>query len=237
MAAMPTSSVLAPIAGRPGARHVRRLPERPGRPVPWPSWVPDELRARLAERGIDTPWTHQAAAAELARAGQPVIVATGTASGKTLALWLPVLEAVMGDDTATALYLSPTKALAHDQLRSLEALAVPGLRVAAYDGDTPPDERRWVRAHAHYVFSNPDLVHRSMLPRHTAWARFLRGLRYIVLDEAHHYRGMFGSHVALVVRRLLRVARQYGAEPVVLCASATVADPARTAPRLVGRPV
>ena len=237
MALMPTSPVLAPIAGRAGARHVRRIPERPGRPVPWPAWVPEALRMRLAERGIDAPWTHQAAAAELARAGQPVIVATGTASGKTLALWLPVLEAVMGDDTATALYLSPTKALAHDQLRSLEALAVPGLRVAAYDGDTPPDERRWVRAHAHYVFSNPDLVHRSMLPRHTAWSRFLRGLRYIVLDEAHHYRGMFGSHVALVVRRLLRVARQYGSDPIVLCASATVADPARTATRLVGRPV
>jgi len=225
------------LLDRPQARHVRRLPERPGAPVPWPDWVPDPLRAALRGRGIDQPWSHQAEAADHARSGQPVIVATGTASGKTLALWLPVLSELLDDDSATALYLSPTKALAHDQLRALESLDLTGLRAAAYDGDTPADERAWVRAHASYVFSNPDLVHRSMLPRHTAWSRFLRGLRYIVLDEAHHYRGMFGSHVAVVLRRLQRVAQHYGADPVVLCASATMADPERAAQRLIGSPV
>ena len=227
----------AVLTGRPQARHVRRLPERPGHPVPWPDWVPADLRTSLAGRGIDQPWSHQAEAAEFAHAGDPVIVATGTASGKTLALWLPVLSDLLADDSATALYLSPTKALAHDQLRALESLELSGLRAAAYDGDTPADERAWVRAHASYVFSNPDLVHRSMLPRHTAWSRFLRGLRYVVLDEAHHYRGMFGSHVAVVLRRLLRMAQHYGADPVVLCASATMADPQRAAERLIGQPV
>ena len=227
----------AVLTGRPQARHVRRLPERPGHPVPWPDWVPADLRTSLAGRGIDQPWSHQAEAAEFAHAGDPVIVATGTASGKTLALWLPVLSDLLADDSATALYLSPTKALAHDQLRALESLELSGIRAAAYDGDTPADERAWVRAHASYVFSNPDLVHRSMLPRHTAWSRFLRGLRYVVLDEAHHYRGMFGSHVAVVLRRLLRMAQHYGADPVVLCASATMADPQRAAERLIGQPV
>ena len=227
----------AVIAGRPQARHVRRVPERPGSPAAWPAWVPTSLIEALAVRGIEEPWSHQVEAAEHAHAGTPVIVATGTASGKTLALWLAVLSDVMNDDSATALYLSPTKALAHDQLRALESLELPGIRAAAYDGDTPTDERAWVRAHANYVFSNPDLVHRSMLPRHTAWSRFLRGLRYIVLDEAHHYRGMFGSHVAVVLRRLLRVASMYGAQPVVLCASATMADPGRAAERLVGSAV
>lgn len=227
----------AVIDGRPQARHVRRLPERPGSPAPWPAWVSPALIDSLAGRGIAEPWSHQVEAAERAHAGDPVIVATGTASGKTLALWLPVLSDLLDDDRGTALYLSPTKALAHDQLRALESLELPGIRAATYDGDTPPDERTWVRSHANYVFSNPDLVHRSMLPRHTAWSRFLRGLRYIVLDEAHHYRGMFGSHVAVVVRRLLRVAHVYGASPVVLCASATMADPQRAAERLIGAPV
>ena len=226
----------AVVAGRPQARHVRRLPARPGAPVPWPAWVAPDLRASLEGRGIPQPWSHQVEAADLAHSGQPVIVATGTASGKTLAMWLPVLSDLLTDDSATALYLSPTKALAHDQLRALEGLELPGLRAATYDGDTPADERAWVRAHASYVLSNPDLVHRSMLPRHTAWSRFLRGLRYVVLDEAHHYRGMFGSHVAVVLRRLLRVAGHYGARPVVLCASATMADPQRAAERLIGQP-
>ena len=235
MTSMPSPDAV--LTGRPQARHVRRLPERLGHPVPWPDWVPADLRTSLAGRGIDQPWSHQAEAAEFAHAGDPVIVATGTASGKTLALWLPVLSDLLADDSATALYLSPTKALAHDQLRALESLELSGIRAAAYDGDTPADERAWVRAHASYVFSNPDLVHRSMLPRHTAWSRFLRGLRYVVLDEAHHYRGMFGSHVAVVLRRLLRMAQHYGADPVVLCASATMADPQRAAERLIGQPV
>ena len=229
--------VLAGSPARGSARHVRQLPARDGVPVAWPDWVSPELRDCLARVGITSPWAHQARAAQLAHAGQSVVVATGTASGKTLAMGLAVLDRLMTDDTATALYLSPTKALAHDQLRALTSLEVPGLRSAAYDGDTPVEERQWVRAHAQYVLTNPDLVHRSLLPRHTSWARFLRGLSFVVVDEAHHYRGMFGSHVAMVLRRLLRVADRYGAQPVVLCASATMSDPARTASTLVGHPV
>lgn len=233
MSALPAPD---PIAARSGSRHVRLLPAREGLTGAWPDWVPEVLRDRLGAQGIDLPWTHQVEAAELAWAGSSAVVATGTASGKTLALWLPVLSTLVDDPKATALYLSPTKALARDQLRALQQLDVPGLRVAAYDGDTHADDRQWARAHAQYIFSNPDLVHRSMLPRHTAWSRFLRGLRYIVIDEAHHYRGMFGSHVAMVIRRLRRVARHYGSEPIVLCASATMADPERAASRLIGSP-
>ncbi|MGI9197305.1 MAG: DEAD/DEAH box helicase, partial [Candidatus Nanopelagicales bacterium] len=233
-----------------GARHVEQIPAREGRSTAWPEWTPEVLRERLIAAGITAPWEHQAAAAESAHGGRHTVLATGTASGKTLALWLPALSDIVAAEIAvsdsavaaagqgaTALYLSPTKALAHDQFRALQDLAVPGLRVATYDGDTPADERRWVRAHAHYVLSNPDLVHRSLLPRHTAWARFLRGLRYVIIDEAHHYRGMFGSHVAMVVRRLLRVASHYGAHPTVILASATMATPEATAQALVGAPV
>ncbi|MFM9135145.1 MAG: DEAD/DEAH box helicase [bacterium] len=220
-------------AGR--VRHVERIPERAGIPVPWPAWAPDAVVERLVASGIAQPWAHQAAAAELAREGRSVVVATGTASGKTLAMWLPLLSGLVADEAATALYLSPTKALAHDQLRALRALDIPGVRAEAYDGDTPSDEREWIRAHGTMVFTNPDLVHRSLLPRHRSWARFLRGLRFVLIDEAHHYRGVFGSHVALVLRRLLRVAHAYGATPVVMSASATIADPGNAVSRLIGR--
>lgn len=224
-----------PRAGR--AHHVERLPARDGRPAPWPDWLAPTIAARLEAAGIEQPWSHQARAADLARAGESVVIATGTASGKTLAMWLPLLSELTGDESATALYLSPTKALAHDQLRAMHDLAIPGMRAEAYDGDTPADERQWIRAHANMVFTNPDLVHRSMLPRHSSWARFLRGLRFILIDEAHHYRGVFGSHVAVVMRRLLRIAQRYGADPVVLSASATIADPALAVSRLTGRDV
>ncbi len=229
---------LLPAGPRAGqARHVERIPERTGVTAPWPDWVPSDVVRRLADSGIDRPWAHQVEAAELAWHGTSVAIATGTASGKTLAMWLPLLSAVTHDEAATCLYLSPTKALAHDQRRALNSLGVPGLRAEAYDGDTPADERRWIRAHANMVFTNPDLVHRSLLPRHAAWGRFLRGLRYVLLDEAHHYRGIFGSHVALVVRRLLRMAQRYGADPVVVSASATIADPASSVARLTGRDI
>lgn len=228
---------LADRAAR-GARHVRRLPARAGSTAPWPSDVPEVLREALGGRGITVPWQHQVDAAAAAARGEDVVVATGTASGKTLAMWLPALTSLIDDpDHATVLYLAPTKALAHDQLTALESLQLPGLRAATYDGDTPPDERSWVRAHANFVLSNPDLVHRSMLPRHTSWSRFLRGLRYVLVDEAHYYRGMFGSHVALVLRRLLRMAELSGAHPRVIAASATMAQPENAVGRLIGRPV
>jgi DEAD/DEAH box helicase domain-containing protein len=218
-------------------RHAVRLPARAGRTAPWPEWVPEPVRATFVDHGVRAPWTHQASAAELAHAGQDVVVATGTASGKSLAYQLPVLTALATDPRAVALYLSPTKALAADQLRALAELDLPDVRPAPLDGDTSLDERDWARRHARWVFTNPDMVHRSVLPRHARWAGFLRRLRYIVIDECHTYRGVFGSHVALLLRRLLRICARYGSAPTLVLASATVAAPAEFASRLTGRAV
>ncbi|WP_153395006.1 DEAD/DEAH box helicase [Ornithinicoccus halotolerans] len=240
----PQEALSALCRGREGRlRHVREVPARPADTVEWPDWVEPVVQAALAGQGLVRLWSHQRRTAELAHAGQHVVVATGTASGKSLGYLLPVLTEVVAGTRAptgrgaTALYLSPTKALAADQLARLEALGVPGLRVATYDGDTPTDERRWIRDHAGYVLSNPDLVHHSLLPGHDRWAPFLRRLCYVVVDEVHVYRGVFGAHLAAVLRRLLRVAARYGAAPTVVMASATVADPARHAAALLGRPV
>jgi len=223
--------------------HVEEVPARAGTTVGWPGWVDPALRDAWTRSGIGVPWAHQVEAAEIAHEGRHVVVSTGTASGKSLAYLMPALTAVV-DGTrapngrgATVLYLAPTKALAHDQWRSVEELGVADLRVSAYDGDTPDEERAWVRAHAGYVLSNPDLVHRSMLPGHERWSSFLRALTYVVVDECHIYRGVFGSHVANVLRRLQRVATRYGASPTFVLASATSGDPAGSASRLVGLPV
>ena len=168
------------------------------------------------------------------------MLSTGTASGKSLGYLLPSLTAVLEGRSAangrgaTALYLSPTKALAADQLARLQSWAVPGIRAATYDGDTPTDERRWIRDHADVILTNPDLIHHSLLPGHEHWAHVLRRLKYVVVDECHVYRGVFGSHVALLLRRLRRVARRYGADPTFVLASATVGDPGGHAARLIG---
>lgn len=217
--------------------HVEELPARAATTVRWPAWVPDVVRSRLAENGIAAPWAHQAAAADAAHSGRSVVLATGTASGKSLAYQLPGLTALVADDHARVLYLAPTKALAGDQLRALTALAVPGLRAATYDGDTPFDERDWVRAHANWVLTNPDMLHLGVLPAHSRWAPFFRRLRYVVIDECHAYRGLFGSHVAQILRRLRRVCASYGTAPTFVLASATVASPAESAARLIGLPV
>ena len=223
--------------------HVRHLPRREADLAPWPSWVDPGMYAAWSGAGITHLWSHQAEVAELARAGRHTVCATSTASGKSLGFLLPVLTALAEGSTAptgrgaTALYLAPTKALAGDQLARLEAMAVPGVRAAVYDGDTPPDERRWIRDHAHYVMSNPDLLHHGLLPGHRQWAPFLRALRYVVVDECHVYRGVFGAHVSAVLRRLLRVAARYGSRPTVLFASATVADPGALATALIGQDV
>ncbi|MFD7652717.1 DEAD/DEAH box helicase [Actinosynnema sp. NPDC059797] len=214
--------------------HTEDLPPRPARHAPWPSWVPEAVTSALVERGVTQPWRHQVEAADRAWAGEHVVVATGTASGKSLAYQLPVLSVLTTDPKATALYLSPTKALGADQLRSVEELRVPGVRAASFDGDTPIAERDWVRAHANWVFSNPDMLHRGVLPNHARWIRFLRRLTCVVVDECHTYRGVFGSHVALLLRRLRRVAARYGANPTFVLASATVADPAASARALLG---
>jgi DEAD/DEAH box helicase domain-containing protein len=227
--------VLAGVpAGENPLTHIRNLPERAAVCVPWPEWVSDDVRAAFARCGVERPWAHQVEAAEHAWAGRSVVLATGTASGKSLAYQLPVTAALTADPRATALYLSPTKALGADQLRAACALELPGLRAASYDGDTPMAERDWVRAHARWVFTNPDMLHRGVLPAHGRWANFLRRLTYVVVDECHGYRGLFGSHVALLLRRLRRVAARYGSDPVFVLASATVADPAASASRLSG---
>ncbi len=227
-------------------RHVVELPARTARHSDWPDWVDREIREALAGHGVTRPWSHQAAAAELAHGGQDVVIATGTASGKSLAFQLPILAALAGDRRARALYLSPTKALGHDQLRAAHLLTagVPALAdvaPTAYDGDTGDQVRRFARERSRWLFSNPDMVHLSLLANHTRWALFLRNLRYLVIDECHSYRGIFGSHVALVLRRLLRLCERYapaGARrPTVILASATTADPAATATELIGRPV
>lgn len=227
--------VLAGVpAGESPLTHAADLARRPADTVPWPSWAAPDVVKALVERGVVEPWRHQAEAASLAWGGSHVVLATGTASGKSLAYQLPVLTAVHNDPKATALYLSPTKALGADQLRSVEALGVAGVRAASFDGDTPMAERDWVRAHANWVFTNPDMLHRGVLPNHSRWMRFFRKLSYVVVDECHSYRGVFGSHVALLLRRLRRVAQRYGADPVFILASATVADPATSASRLAG---
>jgi DEAD/DEAH box helicase domain-containing protein len=222
-------------------RHVERLAARPGRVAPWPAWVDADVVDALRQQGIEQPWAHQARAAELVHRGEHVVVATGTASGKSLAYLLPALTAVrrergpgLAARRATALYLAPTKALAGDQLARVESLRLAGVRAATYDGDTAPEERRWVRDHASFVLTNPDLLHHSLLPGHERWARFLRGLEVVVVDECHHYRGVFGAHVAAVIRRLRRVAARYGASPTFVLASATVSAPAEHAERLTG---
>ncbi|MDL4818225.1 DEAD/DEAH box helicase [Actinomadura opuntiae] len=235
----PLDRLLADPSRRDRITHVERVPAREGRRAPWPSWSPPLLVDRLAAAGIEAPWEHQAAAAEHARAGRSVIIATGTASGKSLAYLLPAIEAIYaGEDDhrreGTVLYLSPTKALAADQLRALRGLRLTRVRAATYDGDTPRDERAWVRQHANYVLTNPDMLHRSILPGHSRWSSFLRRLRYVVVDEAHGYRGVFGSHVAHVLRRLRRICARYHAAPTFVLASATTSEPASTASRLTG---
>ena len=217
--------------------HVERVPARVGEPAPWPDWAPAELRAAFARRGVVAPWRHQAEAAELAYAGQHVVVATGTASGKSLAYQLPALSTLLADPRATVLYLAPTKALAADQLRAVAGLDLDGVRPATYDGDTPRTEREWIRRHARFVLTNPDMLHHGVLPGHAHWSGFLRRLAYVVIDECHTYRGVFGSHVAHVLRRLRRQCARFGRTPVFLLASATSGDPATAAGRLTGLPV
>jgi DEAD/DEAH box helicase domain-containing protein len=219
----------------PQVTHIEHVARNDGVSGEWPVWTAPHLVERLADRGITGPWSHQAEAADLARSGRDVIIATGTASGKSLAFLLPAVDAI--DAGGTVLYLSPTKALAQDQLRWITDLSLPGMRTAVYDGDTSTEERSWVREHGNYVLTNPDMLHHGILPRHGAWARFLRRLRYVVIDEAHRYRGVFGSHVAQILRRLRRVCARYRSRPVFVLASATSGSPAESATRLTGVPV
>ncbi|WP_246530840.1 DEAD/DEAH box helicase [Streptomyces bathyalis] len=276
--------------------HTEHLPPRTGRHAAWPEQIRPEVAAAVRESGIERLWEHQARAARHALRGESVIIATGTASGKSLSYLMPVLSSLLdgaesgaggsaghtddvgegagagggsrdgaapdcgaglegearargrtgqrrggtGSRGSTALYLAPTKALAADQRRAVTELAAPlgtAVRAAVFDGDTPVEEREWVRVFANYVLTNPDMLHRGILPVHARWASFLRSLRYVVIDECHTYRGVFGSHIAQVLRRLRRVCARYGSDPVFLLASATAADPGEAATRLTGVPV
>ena len=214
---------------------VRHIPAREANFAPMPEWVPKELAAVYAEKGVGKLYSHQAAAAVAVHAGRNAVVVTPTASGKTLCYNLPVLTAVLENADTRALYLFPTKALAQDQLSELHDLSARldhRFGVFTYDGDTPADARKAIRERGHIVLSNPDMLHTGILPHHTRWQRLFENLRYVVLDELHTYRGVFGSHLANVLRRLRRIARFYGSDPQFICSSATIANPGELASRL-----
>ncbi len=222
--------------------HVEHVPERVAVVQPWPEWIDPQVRAVFEAQGIGTVWGHQAEAMEHLHAGRHVVISTGTASGKSLAFQAPALTAVVagragsrlqGHRRPTVLYLAPTKALAADQLRRL-APAAQLVRAATVDGDNSREERLWARDHATYVLTNPDTLHHSILPGHERWARLLGGLTHVVIDECHHYRGVFGAHVAHIVRRLRRLCAHHGSDPLFVLSSATVADPEVFARRLTG---
>ena len=222
---------------------VRRLPAVAATYAKFPSGFDPRLREALASRGVTAPYSHQAAAIEHALAGRNVVVITPTASGKTLCYNGPVLQSILGDSSSRALYLFPTKALAQDQLAELQTLCEiidrqsgAPIGVFTYDGDTPQDARRTIRSRAHVVLSNPDMVHAGILPHHPRWAKLFENLRYVVIDELHAYRGVFGSHLCNVIRRLRRICRHYGSDPVFVCSSATIANPRELAERLTERP-
>ena len=236
----PVSQVLETFAERDISGEVltavRHYPARPAQWAEFPAWVHEDLKAAYRAKGIQQLYTHQAAAAEAVHAGKNVVIVTPTASGKTLCYNLPVLDAILTNSDTRALYLFPTKALAQDQLAELYDLnqrLQNRFGVFTYDGDTPSDARKSIREKSHIVLTNPDMLHTGILPHHTRWTRLFENLRYIVIDELHTYRGVFGSHLCNVLRRLRRIARFYGRTPQVICCSATIANPGELASRLI----
>ena len=222
---------------------VRRLPARAAEHEPFPEGIDERLQHVLRDRGIGQPYSHQARAIAHVLAGRNVVITTPTASGKTLCYNVPVLNSVLRDPSARALYLFPTKALAQDQLAELHHLserldraAGAEVGVFTYDGDTPQDARRAIRGRAHVVLTNPDMIHSGILPHHPRWAKLFENLRYVVIDELHAYRGVFGSHLTNVLRRLRRICAHYGSTPTFICSSATIANPRELAERLVEDP-
>src|SRR5579871_668675 len=222
---------------------VRYFPAREARYAAFPNWLDPRLTKMLEARGIAYLYTHQAAVLEQARAGKNVVVVTPTASGKTFCYTLPVLDAVLKERGARAIFLYPTKALARDQMEELNQMITEmgddgaGLKSFVYDGDTPQDARRAIRTQAQVVLTNPDMLHAGILPHHTKWAKLFQNLKYVVLDELHTYRGVFGSHLCNVLRRLKRVAAFYGSNPQFICTSATIANPGELGNRLIESPV
>ncbi|MCU1336030.1 MAG: box helicase domain protein [Bryobacterales bacterium] len=221
-------------------RAVRRQPARPGEFAEFPETLAPSLQKALVTRGIERLYTHQAEAFTHASSGRNVVIVTPTASGKTLCYNLPVLNGLLADPNARAMYLFPTKALAEDQLHefqaAVDAMGCSDLRAFTYDGDTPQDARRAIRERANVVFTNPDMLHAGVLPHHTKWAKAFENLRYVVIDELHYYRGVYGSHLANLLRRLKRVCEFYGSSPQFICCSATIANPKELAEALTGLP-
>src|SRR3989449_6117981 len=211
-----------------------RVAAKPARYAPFPEWLDGRIGATLRRRGVQALYTHKAASLDATRAGKHTVVVTPTASGKTLCYDLPVVDAIAKDPSARALYLFPTKALAQDQLAELERLSAEmeiELKTFTYDGDTPPQARAAIRSAGHVVITNPDMLHTGILPHHTKWVKLFENLQYVVLDELHTYRGVFGSHVANVLRRLRRICAFYGSHPIFICTSATIANPEELARR------
>lgn len=236
-------AVLAGLLAEPslarGVLHHEVIPPRAAQFAPMPPWLDPRIRDGLAGRGIEELYSHQAEAVDLVRAGRDVTVVTPTASGKTLCYSIPILQSIAEDPAARALLLFPTKALGQDQVAEFGALASASalaVSAAAYDGDTPAPIRSAIRTAGQIVVTNPDMLHSAILPHHTKWFQLFEQLRVIVIDELHTYRGVFGSHVANVLRRLLRLCRHYGSTPVVVCCSATIGNPGELAATLTGRP-
>ena len=215
---------------------VRHFPARAAQWAPFPAWVHPDLRAAYNAKSIDRLYSHQAAAAEAAHEGKNIVIVTPTASGKTLCYNLPVINAILQNSDTRAIYLFPTKALAHDQLTEIHHLNQRldnRFGVFTYDGDTPSDARKAIREKSHIVLTNPDMLHTGILPHHTRWTRLFENLQYIVLDELHTYRGVFGSHLCNVLRRLRRIANFYGCQPQFICCSATIANSGELAGKLL----
>ncbi|HVQ42410.1 MAG TPA: DEAD/DEAH box helicase [Vicinamibacterales bacterium] len=222
---------------------VKRLPAVAAQFAPFPEAMDPRLRRAMQARGLEQLYSHQAEAIDHALGGRNVVVVTPTASGKTLCYNAPVLQSILTDPSTRALYLFPTKALAQDQLAELHQMAEiiaqhdgGDIGVFTYDGDTPQDARRAIRGRAHVVLSNPDMVHSGILPHHPRWAKLFENLKFVIIDELHSYRGVFGSHLANIIRRLQRVCRHYGSDPTFICSSATIANPRELAERLTGEP-
>jgi len=237
---MDVARLLGEIRGEPLYRdqivHEEQFPPHPPRYGILRTPLPSPLDETLGRQGITQLYTHQAEALEAVRGGESVIVTTSTASGKTLCYMLPVLETLLADPSARALFIYPTKALAQDQVGALGEFGL-GVRVGTYDGDTPAEARRQLRQDAQILLTNPDMLHVGILPQHFRWTPFLKALRYVVLDDMHVYRGVFGSHVALILRRLRRLCRLRGADPRIICTSATIANPDEFGRRLTGVPL
>src|SRR5215472_4458568 len=215
---------------------VRQYPAREAQWASFPEWLNEDVRAAYKAKGIQQLYSHQAAAAQAVHAGKNLVIVTPTASGKTLCYNLPVLNSILENPDCRALYLYPTKALAQDQLAELYDLnqrLENRFGVFTYDGDTPSDARKSIRKKGHIVLTNPDMLHTGILPHHTRWTRLFENLRYIVIDELHTYRGVFGSHLCNVLRRLQRISQFYGRSPQFICCSATIANPGELASRLL----